>query len=61
MTGGIVMAAKINSDKCTGCGACIEVCPIDAIRLQNDKAVVGDDCVECGACVNECPNEAIEV
>lgn len=55
------MAANINSDKCTGCGACVEVCPVDAIKLQNGNAVVGDECVECGACINECPNEAIEV
>lgn len=55
------MAAKIDSSKCTGCGACVEVCPVDAIKLDNGKALVGDECVECGACVNECPNEAIEV
>ena len=44
-----------------GCGACVEVCPVDAIKLDNGKALVGDECVECGACVNECPNDAIEV
>jgi NAD-dependent dihydropyrimidine dehydrogenase PreA subunit len=55
------MAAKINIDKCSGCGVCIEVCPVDAIKIQNQKAVVGDECVECGVCVNECPNEAIEI
>jgi NAD-dependent dihydropyrimidine dehydrogenase PreA subunit len=55
------MAAKIDSSKCTGCGACVEVCPVDAIKLDNGKALVGDECVECGACVNECPNGAIEV
>lgn len=55
------MAAKISGDKCIGCGACVEVCPVDAIKLQSGIAVVGDECVECGVCVNECPNEAIEV
>ncbi len=27
------MAAKIDSSKCTGCGACVEVWPVDAIKL----------------------------
>ncbi|NSW91713.1 MAG: 4Fe-4S binding protein [Firmicutes bacterium] len=55
------MAAKINGSKCNGCGACVDVCPVEAIRIENGKALVGDECIECGACVSECPNEAIEV
>jgi len=55
------MAAKIDNEKCTGCGSCVEVCPVDAIMLVNGKAVVGDECVECATCVDECPNEAIEI
>jgi len=55
------MAVKVNKKKCTGCGVCIEVCPVNAIKLQKDKAVISDECVECGACVNECPNEAISL
>jgi ferredoxin len=53
------MAVKVDGEKCTGCGICAEICAVDAIKVENDKAVVNDDCVECGACVNECPNEAI--
>jgi len=53
------MAVKIDKEKCTGCNACVDVCPVNAIKIKNDKAVVSDECVECGACINECPNEAI--
>jgi len=53
------MTVKIDKDKCTGCGSCIEVCPVQAIKIKNKKAVVGQDCVECGACLNQCPEEAI--
>jgi len=53
------MAAKIDKEKCVGCGACVGVCPVNAIDIKNDKAVVNDECLECGACVNVCPNEAI--
>ncbi|MFP4141425.1 MAG: 4Fe-4S binding protein, partial [Phycisphaerae bacterium] len=27
------MAAKVNEELCTGCGACVEVCPVEAISL----------------------------
>ncbi|MBN3038245.1 MAG: 4Fe-4S binding protein [Candidatus Omnitrophica bacterium] len=55
------MAAKVDNSKCTGCGVCKEVCAVDAIKIENEKAVINDECVECGICVNECPNEAISL
>jgi ferredoxin len=46
--------------KCDGCGDCIEVCPVEAIAIKDDVAVIDDDaCIECGECVDECPTEAI--
>lgn len=55
------MAVKIDKDKCTGCKNCVEVCPVEAIKIENEKAVVSDECTECGACVGECPSEAISL
>lgn len=56
------MAAVVDKEKCVGCGACKEECPVEAIKIENDKAVVNaDDCVSCGACVEACPVEAITV
>lgn len=55
------MAALVNEEKCTGCGMCQNVCPVEAIELEDGKAVINDDCIECGACVAECPNEAISL
>lgn len=56
------MAAKIDSEKCTGCGVCVDVCPLEAISLNNRIAVIDEDtCTECGLCVNECPNDAISL
>ncbi len=54
------MAAKVDSDKCTGCEACVDSCPVEAISMNDGKALVSEgDCVDCGACVGECPIEAI--
>jgi len=56
------MAVQINQEKCTGCGLCVEVCPVEAISMEDDKAKIdAEKCVDCGQCVEECPNEAINM
>lgn len=56
------MAAKVDAAKCVGCGACEGTCPVGAIKLDGDKAVVDETtCVSCGACVGDCPAEAITI
>ena len=56
------MPAKIDKEKCTGCESCVEVCPVEAIEMKQEKAVVNEEeCVDCGQCVDECPVEAIDM
>ncbi|MGD9200641.1 MAG: 4Fe-4S binding protein [Chitinispirillia bacterium] len=55
------MAAKVNIEKCDGCGECVDICPMEAIKVDNGKAVVSEECSECAACVNQCPNEALSL
>ena len=56
------MAAAVDSEKCSGCGECVEACPLDAIAIQENVAVVDNEtCGECGACVDVCPTESITV
>jgi ferredoxin len=61
LKGGKTMPVKIDEDACTGCGACAEVCPVDAISVDDVAKVDAETCTECGACVDECPVEAISM
>lgn len=50
---------------CSGCGACVAVCPADAIFFQSDSKApvncgyckVENDSVPCGACSDVCPRK----
>jgi len=53
------LGPKVNPDKCTGCGTCIRVCPMENIRMTDEKALIGDNCTVCLACVHACPHQAI--
>jgi ferredoxin len=54
---------SINTDKCTGCGACIPNCPEGAIQIVDRKArLIGDlFCDGLGACIGHCPEGAITI
>jgi ferredoxin len=50
------------TERCAGCGICIDgVCFVDAIRLDNGRAIISDACRGCGRCVGVCPQKAIEL
>ena len=48
-------------NKCTGCSACVQVCPKKCIKMQPNKkghilSVIDEKlCVNCGMCVKVCP------
>ena len=48
------------TDKCIGCGKCVNVCVLNNIRLENEKPVWEQSCTHCMACICGCPAEAIE-
>jgi uncharacterized Fe-S center protein len=50
----------VDKDRCTGCGSCVEECPVDTIILEDDKAEIDmDGCIRCGRCHDICPEEAV--
>ncbi len=55
------MVAKVKKEECIACGACVDVCPVDAIKLEKVAVIDADTCIDCGTCVDECPSDAIEL
>lgn len=52
----------VRNEDCVGCGACMELCPFDAITLEDGKSVVSWDlCMGCGVCQTSCPNGSAQI
>lgn len=48
-----------NQRKCTRCGTCVRICPVEANRLEGDTLHVDfTRCRSCGLCVPYCPADA---
>ncbi|MFH1782443.1 MAG: DUF362 domain-containing protein [Candidatus Omnitrophota bacterium] len=50
--------------KCTSCGCCIKICPVDAIKASGDQKKAKIDrsiCVGCGECLSACKFDAIGI
>jgi ferredoxin len=62
---------EIDEAPCTGCGKCVDVCPVEAMSLvsasdphapRKKKARLNADiCLGCGVCVRNCPTAAISL
>jgi len=56
---------RIDEELCTGCGICVESCPMDVLRMdeEHNKPVIRyvEDCTLCAVCELDCPQDAIYV
>ena len=54
--------AIVDTDLCTGCGACADACPHQAASLREGVARIDPSlCRGCGLCVGSCPSGAISL
>ena len=57
-------SVEIETDKCPeGCMACVDICPSDALRLDDEGKLELNQqfCILCSACEKVCPEDAIHV
>ena len=48
--------------ECTGCGECVEICPVDALTMDNDYPTVDEEwCIGCGVCATVCPTDSVKI
>jgi NAD-dependent dihydropyrimidine dehydrogenase PreA subunit len=55
---------EIAKDDCSGCGACVSRCQVNAIKLDESKGTItinADRCIGCGLCVPTCPANALSL
>jgi ferredoxin len=55
------MAINIEISLCTGCGDCVDECPLELLSLVDGKVFQAepDQCVECGRCEDTCESGAL--
>ena len=62
---------RVDESKCTGCGKCVEACPVEAMALvsaedpklpkRRKAKVLEGSCLGCGVCVRACPTGALSL
>ncbi len=51
--------AQVDEAVCAACGVCEEICPFEAIQVQETAIVNWETCMGCGVCVGQCSTEAM--
>lgn len=52
----------VDEEECTGCGACVDRCQMDALTMEGDMvARDAERCIGCGLCISVCPTEALRL
>ncbi|MHC1680264.1 MAG: 4Fe-4S binding protein [Methanomassiliicoccales archaeon] len=52
-----------NEDRCTHCGMCISICPVEALTMDKTAWKVryeSERCIACGMCIDACPPGAMK-
>ena len=58
----MVKYLDFKSARCKNCYKCLKECPVKAIKIENNQAIIIEDrCILCGRCTLVCPQNAKEV
>ncbi len=49
------------TERCNGCGRCVDRCFAQAISIKDQVARISDECKGCGICASVCPRKAIQI
>ena len=53
---------ETDRERCIGCGACVDICPVNVIKMEGDFPVVDKEwCIGCGVCAIPCPSGAVKL
>jgi NAD-dependent dihydropyrimidine dehydrogenase PreA subunit len=53
---------EIDKKRCNRCGICVDMCPMDVLRMSSKGYPImlyRDDCWYCDICVFVCPRQAV--
>ncbi len=55
-----ISPAYMVTDKCNGCGTCVDVCPVQCIDTRRVPTYIRqENCTHCGSCASVCIKNAI--
>jgi uncharacterized protein (DUF362 family)/NAD-dependent dihydropyrimidine dehydrogenase PreA subunit len=58
--GRTILRPEVNPELCTGCGTCVDQCPVAALSMSDIlPKVTIDKCITCFCCQEICPEKAI--
>jgi len=53
---------ETDRERCTGCGQCVEICPVQVVKMEGDFPVTDQEwCIGCGVCAIPCPASAVRL
>jgi uncharacterized Fe-S center protein len=54
-------AKPVITEECSGCGKCIESCPVSAILIRDQRAFIDEViCIGCNNCLANCPDSSMK-